>query len=616
MNMASRDEDSAARRIASRLRTVRETALASGDPTDPQAVAHSRRWSYHPCMAAWIRNLRDRKVVQWTLAYAGAAWFVLEAVSMFADRWEWPAEIGRATDIVLLVGLALTLTLAWFHGEKGRQRVSPGEATLLALLLLTGGFALFILVPTVDPVGSPREGAPRSSVAVLPFQNLSADQDQEYFSAGLTEEIINALTQIPDLKVSARTSAFAFQDSDLDIRTIADSLGVAHVLEGSVRKEGNQIRVMATLVEAESGFQLWSDTYDRELTGIFAIQDEIARAITDQLQVTLSGDEQTTLVAEATESTEAYEAYLRGRYLWNQRTEAGLLNAITQFQRAVELDSEYAEAYSGLADSYLLLDFYAPTLEDQNLRRNLAPGIDAAQNAVRLAPGLAMPHASLGWGLFMIGEWQGAEQEFERAIELNPGYATAQQWYGIFLFATGRADEGVIHTSRAVELDPVSPAVSRTLGQAFFAAGRTEEAVEQMRKTTELAPGAWYEWSELTRGLTEAGEYDEGLEAWDNYVRTSGVDPIAAREAYQAVTRYSRSGEPQEVSHFDANVNTLVWLYAHTGQLDRATELIQDYHVRPGGKGHAAQAHVLWASEELRDDPSYQVLLEEAGITW
>ncbi len=299
-------------------------------------------------------------------------------------------------------------------------------------------------------------------------------------------------------------------------------------MEGSLQRVGNQVRITAQLIEAESGFHLWSESFTRELTDIFSIQDEIALAIADRLQVTLSGDQQTQLVAEATENTEAHDAYLRGRYLWSQRSYESLRNAITEFQQGIALDPSYAEAYSGLADSYLLIDNYAETIGDVDYQTNLEQGLIAARRAVSLAPELGMAHASLGFGLWNVGEWENAEREFERAIEVNPGYATAHQWYGILLFSTGRASEGVSYAERATQLDPLSPVISLGLGNALLYAGRSEEAIEQYRETIELAPGFSNGWRHLGKRLLEIGEYDEGMEAWVSGMGLLNADLEAA----------------------------------------------------------------------------------------
>ena len=235
---------------------------------------------------------------------------------------------------------------------------------------------------------------------------------------------------------------------------------MAHVLEGSVRRDGETVLITAQLVDAQTDSHLWSDTFERELEDIFAIQREIATAIVDQLQVTLSVEQQTQLVADATENPEAHEAYLRGRYFWNQRTEESLRNAITEFQQAIDLDPGYAEAYSGLADSHLVLPDYVAVTPATFDPPGIGEGVEAAQQAVELDPNLGMAHASLGLAHGSLGQWDAAENEFVLAIELSPGYATAHGWYSLSLTGTGRADEAVIEGRRAVAADPVSRVIS------------------------------------------------------------------------------------------------------------------------------------------------------------
>ena len=449
----------------------------------------------------------------------------------------------------------------------------------------------------------------------MPFVNVSGDPDNEFFSDGITGELITALAQLPGVRVPGRTSSFAFKDQNITIRQFADTLDVAHVLEGTVRRDGDRVLITATLVDAQTDSQLWSSEFDRELTDIWDIQDDIARAITDQLRITLAGGAETRLVARATESAEAHEAYLRGRYLWSQRTEVSLHNAITAFERAIRLDPAYAEAHSGLADSYLVLNVYVEAIEDLDLRQNFAQGLEAAQRAVELDPGLGMARASLGYGLWNIGDWDGAERAYQRAIDLSPGYATAHHWYSILLTSIGRAIDAVMHSERAVGLDPVSPVISRSLGQALWTAGRTEEAIEQFRQTTELDPSAWFEWLELSQALIEAGQYDSGMVALENLLRSSDYDVQAVTDAYRAAVRYHQTGEEQTFSDFPYNWSGKIWLYSHTGQPDRAVELFEEY-VRQGGYGMMALLHMFYSLDLLRDDPRYQAFLDEAGVTW
>lgn len=577
-----------------------------------------------------IHEIHRRSLLQVLRIYIFASWAVLQVVDTLGGALRLPEWLEPMALVLLIIGLPIVLATA-FVQEGGPRRVAgdvevpapPGGAAGLFNWrnAFGGGVLAFALLGFVGTGwilfgGGLRPALIEQSIAVLPFDDLSPEGDQQYFVEGLSEEIINALSQIADLKVAARTSTFILAEENANIEMVANALGVANVLEGSVRKSGNQVRITAQLIEAESGFHLWSETFDRELTDIFQVQDEIARAITDQLQVTLAGGEQTRLVAEATESTEAHEAYLRGRYFWNQRTEASLRSAIAEFQRAVDLDPSYAEAYSGLADSYLLVDVYNLSLEGLDYRTNLELGLIAARRAVSLAPTLGMAHTSLGWGLWHIGEWESAGQEFELAIALSPAYATAHYQYGVSLYSTGRANEAVTHAERGLELDPVSQIITQNLGWALWSAGRIEDAIEEYRETIQLAPGWSFGWYQLAVALLYIGDYDEGLEAWVNDWRLTNRDVQVAREVYEAMIRYRETGEPQTFSEFDAGLSGLVWLYAQTGQPDRAIDLFEEYYVGQGAYGMAAFQDVLSFSDALGDDPRYQALLEEAGITW
>ena len=582
-----------------------------------------------------IREIHRRSLWQVLGIFLLGGWVAFEVVQTLTEGLGLPEWFPALAVVLLIIGLPVVLATAFVQeggpGHDAEEVASPtADAPTGAPALFTwrnailGGVAALTLLTGVG-VGwilfggglNTRE-APTSieqSVAVLPFVNMSGDPDNEYFSDGITEELLNALAQLPDLRVPGRTSSFAFKGQNITIQQIADTLNVAHVLEGSVRRDGDRVLITAQLVDAQTDTHLWSDTYERELDDIFAIQREIATAIADQLQVTLSGDNQRQLATEATSNVEAHEAYLRSRYFWNQRTEASLRSAITEFQRAVDLDPSYAEAYSGLADSYLLVDVYTATAEDVDYRTNLGQGLNAAREAVRLAPDLGMASTSLGWGLWNVGEWESAEGAFERAIELSPGYATAHHWYGVFLNTSGLHSEAVAQNRQALELDPISRIISSDLGMSLWRAGRTEEAIEQFRETIRLAPGWATGWRHLSDVLLESGEYDEGLEAYVSSARLLNRDIQSARDAYQAMIRYRETGEPQMLSDLDWNPLDMIRLYAQTGQADPAIGLFGNL-VRQGAYGRASTFHWGYISDPLGDDPRYQALLEEAGITW
>ena len=591
----------------------------------------------------FIGDIHRRSLWQVLGIYLLGSWLVYQVVQSLTEGLGLPDWFPAFAVVFLLLGLPMVLATAFVqegrpaHEEDGVPADdvdrAPADPTTPSLLFtwrnaFLGGVGAFAIVGMIA-VGSiirgggvggatSAAGGPTSverSIAVLPFDDLSPEGDQQYFAEGLSEGILHALAQFPDLKVAARTSAFLLAEQGADIETVARTLGVATVMEGSIQRAGDQIRITAQLIEAETSFHLWSEVFDRPFTDIFGIQDEIARAIVDRLQVTLAGGAPTELVAEATSSTEAHEAYLRGRFFWNQRTEESLGTAITEFQRAIDLDPNYSEAHAGLSDAYLLLDHYTLAPGRLDFRTNLERGLIAARRAVSLAPDLNIAHASLAFGLWNVGDWDGAEEEFERAIELNSGYATAHHWYALFSSTTGRELEGVAHARRAMELDPVSRVISRNLARTMWVAGQTEEAIEQMRETVQLTPG-WSSASfELAAALLEIEEYDEGLKVWVDFARLAGVDAQAGREAYEAAVRYRETGEPQTLPDLEVNLRTLIWVNVQSGQFDRAIELLEDY-VETGAYGWAAYSHVLWTGDRLGGDPRYPALIEKAGITW
>ena len=607
------------------------------------ACRYERQGTIFPAMANGplkriVREIHRKSLWQVLGIYVVASWGVLSVVDTLGGALNLPDWFPSVALGLLIVGLPVVLATAFVQdggqdgaaGDLDLARDSTDVAGVGASGLFTwrnaglsgvGAFALLGFVGTGwvlfgGGIGDTTDDDPtiERSVAVLPFVNMSGDSNNEYFSDGITEELLNALAHLPDLRVPGRTSSFAFKDGGLTIRQIADTLDVAHVLEGSVRRQGETVLITAQLIDAQTDAHLWSDTFERELTDIFAIQREIATAIADQLQVSLSGAEQARLVGEGTANTEAYEAYLRGRYFWNQRTAESIQTAIREFQRAVDLDSNYAEAYSGLADSYLIIDNYVfRTMPDY--RTNSELGLAAAQRAVSLRPDLGMAHASLGFGLWMVGDWENADRELERAIELNPGYAIGHMWRAWVLSSTGRADEAVGPAQRALELDPVSRVISLVSGEVLLFAGRMEEAIEQLRKTIGLAPEWANPWFDLGHALLIEGRYDEGLEAWLNYARFANLDVAIQTASYQAMVRYRETGEPHTFPDHDENPTGQILMYAESGQPDQAIELFEAL-VLSGAYGWAGSTHSSPTGDLLGDDLRYQALLEEAGITW
>jgi len=369
----------------------------------------------------FFRRLRERKMVQWALAYIAAAFALIQILDIVSQRFGWPEQTIRLVIIAAALGFFVTLVLAWYHGERGAQRVTSTELLILALLLAIGGVALWRLAPKAGEgtVASNTPGtnsiADPRSIAVLPFVNMSGDKDNDYFSDGISEEILNVLAGIPQLRVAARTSSFSFRDGKHEAPEIAQELHVRMLLEGSVRKQGDRARITAQLIDASNGYHVWSQTYDRELKDIFAIQDEIAAAIANELKVKMEGAEET--APKKSRNVQASDFYLRGLGLWQTRGEASLIAAVENFKNAIAADPEFAEAYAGLALTYTILPDYSASIAYTDalsiganhtmhiLRRNLersslqrsarwhAPAPRDTASARARAPGTA-PHRS------------------------------------------------------------------------------------------------------------------------------------------------------------------------------------------------------------------------------
>ena len=393
-------------------------------------------------------ELKRRRVFRALVGYGIAAFAVLQIVEPVMHGLHWPDAVLSYVVVALGAGFPIVVTLAWiFDVQGGRlERTEGGRLGARRSLLLAGIGALAAAPGLIWYFGIRGRGQtpPASpSIVVLPFANLSGDKENEYFSDGMTEEIINALANVEGVRVVARTSAFSFKGKNLDVRKIGEELNVATVLEGSVRREGNQLRVFAQLIGVADGYHLWSKSYDRELKGVFSVEDELARAIVLALKPKLVPDR--ALVEPATVSTEAHDLYLKGRYLWNQRSLEGLTKAKAFFERAIALDPNYALAHSGLADCYSLFMDYRGARAAEVLPKAKAHAL----KAVDLDDGLAEAHASLGAISQHEYDWNTAERELKRAIELRPGYATAHQWFAEILSTQGRLSEGRAEAERA-----------------------------------------------------------------------------------------------------------------------------------------------------------------------
>jgi TolB-like protein/DNA-binding SARP family transcriptional activator/Tfp pilus assembly protein PilF len=368
------------------------------------------------------------------------------------------------------------------------------------------------------------DAAPTPAIAVLPFADISPARDQAYLADGITEELIVRLSQAGGMNVVGRSSVYALAREQVDVRDIAARLNVSAVLEGSVRRADDRLRISVQLVDARNGYQLWSETYERELEDVFAIQDEISHAVVARLTGRLTGTEARRDPTRSGDDPEAYNLYLKGRFEWHKRTEQGLRNAAEYFRQAVERAPDYARAYAGRGDALAVLGFYdyLPPAEA------FPPAREAATRALRIDPSLAQPHATLGYvALYYEWDWQRSEREFLQAIRLDPSYSTGRQWYANFLTAMGRFDEAVREMRAAQDLDPLSLIANAALGWVLYYAGEYERAIAQLDRTLELNPD--FELAHLWRGLAleELGRLGEARQAMERAAHLSGGSAIS-----------------------------------------------------------------------------------------
>lgn len=421
--------------------------------------------------------------------------------------------------VLAIAGFPLSLVLAWAYEltPAGLKKADPSGARVDAEGAETAETARVTgdegpTHPPEQPDSAPTPpGKGPNSVAVLPFVNMSSSEADQYFCDGMTEELINVLAQVDGLGVAARTSCFAYQGKNADVREIGAALGVATVLEGSVRRSGERLRVTVQLINVEDGYHLWSGTFDREVEDTFAIQDEIAEAVLETLRGHLGTGLSSARVSRGTRDLPAYEAYMKGRYCWNRRTEDGLKSSISHFREAIDRDPTYANAHAGLADSYALLGIaeYGMAPPREVMPRAKA----AARSALEIDPRSAEAQTTLAHVTYAYDwNWEEADLAFKRAIELDPTYAFGHHWYALFLSAMQRHDEAVAAELAARELEPLSLIINKNVGTILFYAGRIDEALTEYRKALELEPTFTRTRYYLGLALLERGETDEALD--------------------------------------------------------------------------------------------------------
>ena len=447
---------------------------------------------------------------------------------------------------------------------------------LFAAVVLIASYFLFDRpqVPVAPGIEMAARTEWKNSIAVLPFRDFSPEKDQEYFCDGMTDAIIGKLSGLEDLKVISMSSVMRFRDPNRDIKEIGRELGVLAVLEGSIQKENNRIRLSAQLINVSDGAHLWSQTYDRELESVFAIQDEISQSIVDVLKIRLLRDARTAFAKRHTDNLEAYNAYAQGRFLWNKRTQENLMKAIEYFERAVEHDPSYALAYAGLADAYAVL----PSNIGYPTEEAVSKAKEAALKALDLDEDLAEAHASLGLALKIGDEPEEAERQYRRAIELNPGYAYAHYWYSLLLNEMGKPDESMKELETAFELNPLSVVILTNLASRVGAAGDWQKAEELINRAIDIEPNRATTYAVYAQGLRAIGRARQAIQVLSQAIRAdssylSAYNELAYLHSYagdfdKAIAFANRYVElaPEEANPYDTRGD----IYAHYGKLDQA----------------------------------------------
>jgi serine/threonine-protein kinase len=453
--------------------------------------------------------------------------------------------------------------------------------------------ALFMIFPLGDD-----QSARIDSIAVLPFENLTGDPEQEYFVDGMTDALISDLAKISALRVISRTSVMQYRDVTKSLPQIASELNVAAVIEGTVMRSEERVRITAQLIDAKADNHLWSGKYERDLSDILQLQSEVTRAIAGEIKLTLSPQEEQSLASAPSVNREAYELYLKGKYYWNKRTEEALTKAIEYYQQSIEKDPAYAWGYAGLAECYTVISFYSRVPPKESFPKAQA----SAARAIEMDSTIAEAYAALGDALLHYDrDWEGCERAFQRALELKPGHATAHTWFAEYLIAMGRHEEAVAEAERARELDPLSLIINSSLGWSLYTAGKYDEAITALHKTLELDPDFPNAHYVLGQTYTEKSMYKEAIA---EFKRARELAPSDMRHVQGLGYAYARAGRTEDAHRM---LNELKVLQQEGYQ--------PAYHIAVvnAGLGETDQT-ILWLGKALEEGAPYMPFCGEAPV--
>jgi len=588
-------------------------------------------------MSEFLQRLKQRKLVQWTLAYVAAAFALLQGIDIVAQRFGWPEQTMRFVIIALSVGLFVTLVLAWYHGERGAQRVTGTELLILALLLAIGGGLLWRFVsiargPTEQSAAARTSAESKSeinakSVAVLAFANLSDDKGSEYFSDGISEELLTVLQKIPGLHVAARTSAFSFKGKNATAQEIGQKLGVAHLVEGSVRKAGDVVRIAARLTQANTGEEQWSENYTRNLKDVFAVQTEIAQTIVEQLKGQLTnGAANSTAKAEiqsevqaaekgGTKNVEAHQWYLQGRFYENRHSDKSTREGLAAYEHAVQLDPGFALAWAGVARTHTWIAGFATEGGQKVFDAHLVSARDAIARTLAIEPDLPEALYARAWIETNFDfNWSAATQTVSKAMALAPADPNVLIAAANLETSLGNTDRAIEIYRKAVELDPVNAQSRSFLAFGLANTRRFAEAQAEYARVTELNSSA--PWAHAGLGLSYLLQ-NKFEEAATEAQADAGE---WARLLIVSCARWAQKRVPES----DAALNELIKneaetaafqvaeAYAYRGDKDKAFEWLERARrQRDPGLGNLLKDPLL---ENLRNDPRWNAFLHKMGL--
>jgi TolB-like protein/Tfp pilus assembly protein PilF len=576
-------------------------------------------------------ELKRRNVYKVGVAYIVAGWALSQGIAQVFPVFDVPNWVVRLIVLLIILGLPVALVLTWMFEitPQGILRTETADAMPGAVQRKKHAWIYVVVIGGLLSIGlfflgrytaqTPRQSEAATgpvlekSIAVLPFDNLSGDPDNAYFTEGVQDEILTRLAKVADLKVIARTSTQKFKGTPENLPEIAKQLGVMNILEGSVQKANDQVRVNVQLINALTYAHLWADTYDRRFNDIFAVESEIAKNVADALQAKLTGSEKSSIAKAPTEDPEAYDLYLKGRFFWNKRSGTDLRKAIEYFNQAIAKDPNYALAYAGLADSYLLL----PNYGSASTQESLPPARAALKKALELDDSLAEAHASSGLLATFECRLERAITDFERAIQLKPNYATAHHWLMFGRLSLGHMDQAIEEGKRAVKLDPLSPIINADFAWTYFCARRFDKAERQARKTLEIDPQFFLAHYYLGQVLQFKGHLGEAIAEFQKAVDLNG-DPDSLGMLGQAYARNGQKDEAQKVllrlneeakSRYVAPYATAL-VYLGLGEKERALDDLERAYQR-GDTNYLFVIRVDPMLDDLRGHPRFDALVQK-----